>query len=88
MCLYMEECILTRSVLYCREFERFLTRYKGSARLDLWYQYILWMSSNMKPSRAGLTICLQCLADDDTYKHDRRYIALWIMYVSKLRRHW
>lgn len=71
-----------------------LRSYEGSDRLEPWYEYILWVEQSfLGDSREGnlyvlLERCLACLADDEGYLQDRRYIELWIKYVSKLLRHW
>lgn len=74
--------------LYCRKYEVLLRSYEGNDPLELWYEYILWVEQSfLRDSREGnlyvlLERCLAHFKEDERYLQDRRYIELWIKYVS------
>jgi hypothetical protein len=71
-----------------------LRSYEDEDRLELWYEYVLWAEKSfLGDCREGnlcvlLERCIASLAEDEGYLQDRRYIELWIKYVSKAVRHW
>jgi len=74
---------------YCRKYEILLRTYEGSDPLEPWYEYILWVEQSfLRDGREGnlyilLQRCLTQFKEDERYLQDRRYIELWIKYVSK-----
>lgn len=79
-------------LLYCRKYEVLLRSYEGSDPLKPWYKYISWVEQSfLRDGREGnlytlLERCLVQFKEDERYLQDRRYIELWIKYVSKNQR--
>jgi hypothetical protein len=75
--------------LYSRKYEVLLRSYEGNDPLEPWYEYILWVEQSfLRDGREGnlntlLHRCLTHFKEDERYFQDRRYIELWIKYVSK-----
>ena len=69
-------------------YESAIKNYEGEDPLENWYEYILWMEQSYPKSGHESHVCRllqQCLAifeKEIKYHQDRRYIRLWINYIS------
>lgn len=69
-------------------YEDAIKNYEGDDPLENWYEYILWVEQsypkNGHESHIGrlLQQCLAMFEKETKYHQDRRYIRLWINYVS------
>lgn len=74
-------------------YEDAIKNYEGEDPLENWYEYILWVEQSYPKSGHESHIgrllqqCLAIFEKDVKYHQDRRYIRLWINYVSILRGH-
>ena len=71
-----------------RLYEDAIKNYEGDDPLENWYEYILWLEQSFPKSgheshmAKTLQQCLAAFEKDPKYSQDRRYIRLWINYVS------
>lgn len=71
-------------------YEDAIKNYEGDDPLENWYEYISWMEQSYPKSGHESHIgkilqqCLAAFEKDPKYSQDRRYIRLWINYVSTL----
>lgn len=71
-----------------RSYEDAIKNYIGEDPLESWYEYIMWAeqsypkSGHESPLSTLLTQCLNTFEKDPRYRQDRRFIRLWINYVS------
>ncbi|XP_012270079.1 uncharacterized protein LOC105694202 isoform X2 [Orussus abietinus] len=69
-------------------YEDAIKSYDGDDPLENWYEYILWVeqsypkSGHESPLARLLQDCLATFEKDVKYHQDRRYIRLWINYIS------
>ncbi|XP_017754216.1 PREDICTED: uncharacterized protein LOC108546562 isoform X2 [Eufriesea mexicana] len=69
-------------------YEEAIKNYEGDDPLESWYEYILWVEQsypkNGHESHVGklLQQCLAIFEKEIKYHQDRRYIRLWINYIS------
>ncbi|KYN11461.1 PREDICTED: uncharacterized protein LOC108768192 isoform X1 [Trachymyrmex cornetzi] len=69
-------------------YEDAIKNYEGDDPLENWYEYILWVEQSYPKSGHESHIgrllqqCLAIFEKDVKYHQDRRYIRLWINYVS------
>ncbi|XP_034939383.1 uncharacterized protein BubR1 [Chelonus insularis] len=69
-------------------YEDAIKNYEGDDPLENWYEYILWVEQsypkNGHESHIGklLQQCLTTFEKETKYYQDRRYIRLWINYIS------
>lgn len=72
----------------CREHEAAIRHYQGPDPLDPWFTYIQWVEQCFpKHGHEGhidklIKDCLQLFEKDERYFQDRRFVKLWIKYVS------
>lgn len=76
-------------------YEDAIKNYEGDDPLENWYEYILWVEQSYPKSGHESHIgrllqqCLSLFEKETKYHQDRRYIRLWINYVSNLKSiHW
>lgn len=73
-------------------YEDAIKNYEGDDPLENWYEYILWVEQSYPKSGHESHIgrllqqCLSIFEKDVKYHQDRRYIRLWINYVSNTLR--
>lgn len=71
-----------------REHEAAIRNYQGTDPLDPWFNYIQWVEQSYpKHGHEGhmkklIKDCLQLYENDQKYYQDRRFVKLWIKYVS------
>jgi len=71
-------------------YEDAIKNYEGEDPLENWYEYILWVEQSYPKrwheSHIGrlLQQCLAIFEKETKYHQDRRYIRLWINYVSDI----
>lgn len=71
-------------------YEDAIKNYEGDDPLENWYEYILWVEQSYPKSGHESHIgrllqqCLAIFEKDVKYHQDRRYIRLWINYVSNI----
>lgn len=76
------------SPFYFRMYEDAIKNYIGDDPLENWYEYILWTEQSYPKSGHESHIgkilqqCLATFEKDTKYHQDRRYVRLWINYVS------
>ncbi|XP_043257184.1 uncharacterized protein LOC122400047 [Colletes gigas] len=69
-------------------YEAAIKNYEGDDPLENWYEYILWMEQSCPKSGHESHIakllqqCLAIFEKEVKYHQDRRYIRLWINYIS------
>ncbi|KAL0113098.1 hypothetical protein PUN28_012366 [Cardiocondyla obscurior] len=69
-------------------YEDAIKNYEGEDPLENWYEYILWVEQSYPKSGHESHIgrllqqCLATFEKDVRYHQDRRYIRLWINYIS------
>ncbi|XP_017888185.1 uncharacterized protein LOC108629820 isoform X2 [Ceratina calcarata] len=69
-------------------YEDAIKDYEGDDPLECWYDYILWVeqsypkSGHESPISKLLQQCLAIFEKETKYHQDRRYIRLWINYIS------
>lgn len=69
-------------------YEDAIKNYEGEDPLENWYEYILWVEQSYPKSGHESHIgkllqqCLAIFEKETKYHQDRRYIRLWINYVS------
>ncbi|KAM0732868.1 Mitotic checkpoint serine/threonine-protein kinase BUB1 [Formica fusca] len=69
-------------------YEDAIKNYEGDDPLENWYDYILWVEQSYPKSGHESHIgrllqqCLAIFEKDTKYHQDRRYIRLWINYIS------
>lgn len=69
-------------------YEDAIKNYQGDDPLENWYDYILWVEQSYPKSGHESHIgkilqqCLAIFEKETKYHQDRRYIRLWINYVS------
>ncbi|XP_034251361.1 uncharacterized protein LOC117651430 [Thrips palmi] len=69
-------------------YEMQIRTYNGEDPLDLWCDYISWIEQSFpKHGPEGnlsllLTKCFQAFKDEERYKNDARFVALWIKYIE------
>ncbi|XP_011057313.1 PREDICTED: uncharacterized protein LOC105147766 isoform X2 [Acromyrmex echinatior] len=69
-------------------YEDAIKNYEGDDPLENWYEYILWVEQSYPKSGHESHIgrllqqCLAIFEKDVKYHQDRRYIRLWINYIS------
>lgn len=69
-------------------YEDAIKNYEGDDPLENWYDYILWVEQSYPKSGHESHIgrllqqCLAIFEKETKYHQDRRYIRLWINYVS------
>lgn len=79
---------ILKFMLLLRMYEDAIKNYEGDDPLENWYEYILWVEQsypkNGHESHIGrlLQQCLGTFEKETKYHQDRRYIRLWINYVS------
>lgn len=72
-------------------YEDAIKNYEGDDPLESWYEYILWVEQSYPKSGHESHIgkllqqCLSLFEKETKYHQDRRYIRLWINYVSNLK---
>jgi len=72
-------------------YEDAIKNYEGEDPLENWYEYILWVEQSYPKSGHESHIgrllqqCLAIFEKDVKYHQDRRYIRLWINYVSNIK---
>lgn len=78
--------------LFCyRNHEEGIRLYEGDDPLEKWYEFIIFLEqSNPKGSNETPAMvirnCLSLFENDPRYQQDRRFIRLWIKFVSVLLR--
>lgn len=78
------------SFFFFRTYEDAIKNYTGDDPLENWYEYILWVeqsfpnSGHESPLVKLLYQCLTTFEKEVKYHQDRRFIRLWINFVSKL----
>lgn len=81
---------ISHFIVYHREHEALLRNYQGPDPLDPWFNYIQWIEQSFpKHGHEGhmdklIKDCLQLFENDKRYYQDRRFVKLWIKYVSKM----
>ncbi|CAL7946506.1 unnamed protein product [Xylocopa violacea] len=69
-------------------YEDAIKNYEGDDPLECWYEYILWVEQSYPKSGHESHIgkllqqCLAIFEKETKYHQDRRYIRLWINYIS------
>ncbi|XP_054006125.1 uncharacterized protein LOC128891020 [Hylaeus anthracinus] len=69
-------------------YEAAIKNYEGDDPLENWYEYIIWMEQSCPKSGHESHIakllqqCLAIFENEVKYHQDRRYIRLWINYIS------
>ncbi|XP_031839183.1 uncharacterized protein LOC116429876 isoform X1 [Nomia melanderi] len=69
-------------------YEAAIKNYEGDDPLENWYEYILWVEQSYPKSGHESHIgkllqqCLSIFEKETKYHQDRRYIRLWINYIS------
>lgn len=73
----------------CRKFVYNIEQYKGDDPLVPWYDYLQWCDDNFHIDFTRetifvhiLTACLCKFENDGRYKQDRRFIKLFVKFVS------
>ncbi|XP_063995335.1 uncharacterized protein LOC135172851 [Diachasmimorpha longicaudata] len=71
-----------------QKYEDAIKNYEGDDPLEMWYEYILWVEQSYPKSGHESHIgkllqqCLAAFEKETKYHQDRRYIRLWINYIS------
>ncbi|XP_011300124.1 uncharacterized protein, partial [Fopius arisanus] len=71
-----------------QKYEDAIKDYEGDDPLEMWYEYILWVEQSYPKSGHESHIgkllqqCLAAFEKETKYHQDRRYIRLWINYIS------
>lgn len=81
------------TIVFCsaREHEAAIRLYQGTDPLDPWFNYIQWVEQCFpKHGHEGhidklIKDCLQLFENERKYYQDRRFVKLWIKYVSSQR---
>ncbi|EDO48456.1 predicted protein [Nematostella vectensis] len=67
-------------------FETEIRTYEGDDPLQVWYSYIVWICENFptgcRDQSTLLERCISLFKDVDKYKHDERYLKIWIQYAD------